>query len=160
MDGARPLLEQVLEVDPDNKEALLHLFNVEKLNPDSEQFHKAASKLLHSFCEDKEYHEDMYKAYKEYRKNSTRSRLGIDLLLRISAVLCALGYPEDSEKILAAIQRSHPKLQQIPNCIVNLGQAYLRKGMEAKGQKCLLIISKKYPHSPEALVADRLLKSA
>lgn len=160
MDGARPLLEQVLEADPDNKEALLHLFNIEKLNPDSEQFHKAASKLLHCFSADKEYHEDMYKAYKEYRNNSKRSRLSIDLLLRISAILCALGYLEDSEKILASIQRAHPKLQQIPNSIVNLARAYLRKGMEKKGHQCLLIISKKYPHSPEAQVAQQLLKSA
>ncbi|MEJ2363935.1 MAG: rhomboid family intramembrane serine protease [Deltaproteobacteria bacterium] len=36
MSGARPVLEQILEKDPQNTAALIHLFNIDKLNPQSE----------------------------------------------------------------------------------------------------------------------------
>jgi membrane associated rhomboid family serine protease len=160
MDEARPLLEQVLEIDPDNRDALIHLFNVEKLNPESERFHKAASNLFLHFSNDKICYEDMYKTYKEYRSISKQIRLSLELLLTINSILCAQGHPEESEKILAAILRTHPKLRQIPKGIVTLAQAYLKKGMEKKGKKCLLIICQKYPQTPEAQIARRLLESA
>lgn len=158
-DGARPLLEQVLEIDPDNNDALIHLFNAEKLNPESEHFHKTASTLLLRFSMDREYHEKMVKIYKDYCSISRRPRLSLNLLLRISSILCALGHLEESEKILASLLRTHPRLQQIPNGIVNLARAYLKKGMDKKGKKCLQIISQKYPKSPEAQIAQQLLKS-
>jgi tetratricopeptide (TPR) repeat protein len=158
MDGARPLLEQILEVDQDNEEALIHLFNIDKLNPENDRFHKTASRLLLHFSYDSESHEEMYKTYKDYCSISKRPRLSLDLLFRISSILCARGYLEESEKILAALLHSHPKLQKIPNGIVNLARAYLKKGMAEKGKRCLGIISQKYPQSPEAQIAKQLLR--
>jgi TolA-binding protein len=101
----------------------------------------------------------MVKIYKDYCSISRRPRLSLNLLLRISSILCALGHLEESEKILASLLRTHPRLQQIPNGIVNLARAYLKKGMDKKGKKCLQIISQKYPQSPEAQIAQQLLKS-
>jgi len=157
MDGARPLLKQVLEIDPYNRSALTHLFNIDKLNPEDARFHKAVSKLLHHLTNDSEAHETLYATYEEYRRISKTLRLSLDLLFRIASTFSAHGYIEEAEKIMALVLKKHPGYQKLPTGILRLAQAYLRKGMIQKGKKCLLIICRRYPESTESQVARRLL---
>ncbi len=157
MHGARPLLEQVLEIDPHNRSALTHLFNIDKLNPQDTRFHGTVSKLLHHLIDDSKAHETLYATYKEYRRISKELRLNLDLLFQIGSSFSAYGYLEESEKIMAMLLQKRPAYQKLPTGIFRLAQAYLRKGMIQKGKKCLLIICRRYPESAESQVARRLL---
>lgn len=157
MNGARPLLEQVLEMDPYNRSALTHLFNIDKLNPEDARFHKTVSELLHHLTNDSEAHEALYATYKECRRISKKLRLSLDLLFRIASTFSAHGYLEESEKIMAMLLQKRPGYQKLPTGILRLAQAYLRKEMIQKGKKCLLIICRRYPESAESQVARRLL---
>ena len=160
MEGARPLLAKVLEIDPKNRDALTHIFNIDKLNPEGERFHKTASTLIGQLSSDKEAHGTMYDTYKEYTRISESPRFNLDLLFRISSIFSARGYLEESEKIMVMLLKNHPVSQQVPNGILNLGRAFLRKGMAAKGKKCLKIICQRYPESAEYQTAQRLLKDS
>jgi membrane associated rhomboid family serine protease len=157
MNGARPLLEQVLEIDPNNRSALTHLFNIDKLNPENARFHKTVSELLHHLTNDSEAHEALYATYKEVRRISKKLRLSLDLLFRIASTFSAHGYLEESEKIMAMLLQERPGYQKLPIGILRLAQAYLKKGMIQKGKKCLLIICRRYPESAESQVARQLL---
>jgi membrane associated rhomboid family serine protease len=159
MQGARPLLEEVLTIDPQNRAALSHLFNIDKLKPDDDRFHKTAAKLFHHLINDDQAYETLYRAYEEYRGISKRMRLSPDLLLQISSTFSSHGYIEESERIIALLLKSRPEFQKLPTGILKLAQAYLERGMKDKGKKCLAIIGRKYPQSPEARIARRLLKT-
>ncbi|MCG6918537.1 MAG: rhomboid family intramembrane serine protease [Deltaproteobacteria bacterium] len=158
LSGARPVLEHILEKDPHNTDALYHLFNIDKLNPQSETFHKTASRALLGLSTNKENKQRLHDVYKEYADIAKPLRLHPDLLFRISSLFSAMGHPEEAEKIMAMLLQKHPTSQKIPSGILNLGRAYLKKGMSAKGQKCLRVLCKRYPESSESQIALRLLQ--
>ena len=162
MSGARPLLEQVLENDPNNTDALIHLFNLDKLNPQSEIFHKTTSRLLIHLSSNmsRENRGRIYDIYKEYSSIAKPLRLHPDLLFRISSILSAQGHLEESEKIIAMLLQKYPKSQKLPTVILNLARAYLKNGVAAKGEKCLRVLCKRYPGSTESQIAQRLLQGS
>jgi membrane associated rhomboid family serine protease len=160
MNGARPFLEQVLQIDPHNREALTHLFNIDKLHPQDEQFHKTASRLLHHLINDPGNRDALYSAYREYCSISKHPRLNLNLLFSIAATFSAQGHLPEAEKIVAALMRTRPNLERIPAGILNLARGYLKKGMSEKGKQRLRIICQKYPESTECQVARRLLKES
>ena len=159
MQAARPLLEEVLSIDPHNRVALSHLFNIDKLKPDEDRFHHTAARLLLQCINDDQDHETLHKIYKDYRSVSKRPRLNPELLLQITTSFSSHGYMEESERILAFLLKSQPEFPKLPAGILKLAQAYLKKGIKDKGKKCLAIVGRKYPQSPEAQIARRLLKT-
>jgi membrane associated rhomboid family serine protease len=158
MDGARVLLERVLEKDPGNTKALTHLFHIDKLQPESERFHATASRLFLRLINDKAEHGSVYAIFQEYVRLAPRLRLDQQLLFRISSVFAAQGHPEDGERIMAVLLRSHPGAAGIPTGILNLARAYLHLGKSEKGRKCLQVICRKYPESSECHIARKLLQ--
>jgi tetratricopeptide (TPR) repeat protein len=160
MSGARPLLEQVLEIDPHNREALTHLFNIDKLNPQDERFPTTASRLLHRLINEPENKDALYRTYREYCRVSIHPRLNLNLLLTIAATFSAQGHLQEAEKIVAALMRSRPHWQKIPTAILNLARGYRKKNMSEKSRKCLRIICQKYPESTESRIARRLLEES
>ena len=160
MSGARPLLDQVLEIDPSNRDALTHLFNIDKLDPGGQEFHKTASRLLRHLSYDTDAPEALYNTYKEYCGISKRPGLSLDLLFSIASIFTVHGYLPEAENIMAVLLRNYPNLQKVPTGILNLARAYLKGGVPAKGKKCLMIICKKYPESPESQIAGRLLQGS
>jgi tetratricopeptide (TPR) repeat protein len=159
LSGARPLLEQVLEKDSNNLDALTHLFNIDKLNPQAEDFHRTAARLLLRLSTDKENRQRLYDIYREYKNLAKPLRLHPDLLFRLSSIFSTQGHPEESEKIIAMFLQKYPNTQQLPTAILNLGRAYLDKGVSDRGGKCLQVLCKRYPESRESQVAQRLLQA-
>ena len=159
MSGARSLLEQVLEKDPNNTDGLFHLFNIDKLNPQLQTFHKTTSRLLLRLSADKEYQQRTYDIFKEYARIAKPLKLHPDLLFRLSSIFSVQGHLEESEKIMAMLLQRYPKSQRIPTGILNLGRAYLKKGVVAKGEECLRLLCKRYPGSSESKIALRLLQA-
>jgi membrane associated rhomboid family serine protease len=160
MDGARPLLEEVLEIDPHNKGALTHLFNVDKLNPKDARFHNTASRLFNLLINDSKGHQTLYVTYREYRHLSKRLKISPDLTFRIASVFSAHGYFDESARIMDMFLKKRPGYQDLPNGILRLGQAYLKNGMKKRGKQCLQILCKRFPGSPESKIAQQLLTSS
>jgi membrane associated rhomboid family serine protease len=160
LSGARPFLDQVLEIDPENRDALTHLFNIDKLDPGGEKLHKTASRLLRHLSYHSDTPETLYNTYKEYCRISKRPGLSLNLLFRIASIFTLHGYLPEAENIMAVLLRNYPNLQKIPTGILNLARAYLKGGMSEESKKCLMIICKKYPESPESQIARRLLQGS
>jgi membrane associated rhomboid family serine protease len=157
MDGARPLLEEVLEIDPNNKSALTHLFNIDKLNPRDERFHETASRLFHHLTNDSKAHQTLYATYNEYRRLSKKFKLSPELIFRIASAFSANGYVDESAKIMAMFLKNRPGYQELPTGILRLGQAYLKNGMKKRGKKCLQVVCQRFPGSAESKIARQLL---
>lgn len=84
MKEARPLLEEVLKIDPKHRAAMTHLFNIDKLNPETETFQKTAAHLLLYLIKSGAAQELIHETYQEYRRVSKEPRLNADLLLHLS----------------------------------------------------------------------------
>jgi hypothetical protein len=160
MNGARHVLKQVLEIDPDNRSALIRLYQIDKLTPESQSFHETASRLLLHLSSGKGGDEELYKTYKDYFQISKTPKINMDLLFRINTVFAASDHLEESERIMAFVLKKAPKSDKLPSGLLALARSYIEKGMAEKGRQCLHVISKRFPESAESRIAQGLLKSS
>ncbi|MBR9987544.1 MAG: rhomboid family intramembrane serine protease, partial [Desulfosarcina sp.] len=100
MQQAQTFLEQVLARSPNHQDALSHLFNIHKLNPESNAFHDTAKCLLGVLLRNIEAHPTALAVYETYSRLATRPRLSIKAYLQISGAMAAAGKAEDAEKII------------------------------------------------------------
>ncbi|MBW2094657.1 MAG: rhomboid family intramembrane serine protease [Deltaproteobacteria bacterium] len=150
---ARPILERVLELDPQNRDALTHLFNMDKINAQDDQFHQSASRLLQQLARGNDTHKELYNTYMDYFRSAKHLRLGRDLLFNIATVFSTHGYLREAERILIAFLHKYPGYQRLPTGVLNLARAYMKEGAALKAKKYLTIICKRYPDAPESQIA-------
>jgi len=159
MTAGRLVLKEVLAKDPENIDALTHLFHVDKLDPESERFHETAKKLIFQLSRSYHTYEKAHHIYREYIRHTRHPRLTPQLYAQLSAIFAASGHLESAVKILTLLLKKVPQSQGIPGALLKLANAYRQNGMAAKGQKCLLLICQKYPESTEAQVARESLQN-
>ena len=159
MENGRQLLGQVLAKDPQNIDALTHLFNIAKLEPETEEFHQTAKKLIFQLSRSYDSYEKANKIYLEYSSLTRHPRLSAQLYLQLSAIFSTSGHLENAVKILALLVKKVPEAPGIPPALLKLARAYRQKGMNRKGDQCLQLLCRKYPESSEAQVARKSLKS-
>jgi membrane associated rhomboid family serine protease len=153
LDGARQLLEHVLEKEPENLAALHHLFNIEKHTPDHSRFHRVAGRLLGLLCKDGHDPGRAHQVYQEYLKHAAQPKLPAELYLRISVVCTVTGHLDQSAKILAALIKKRSDLAGLSTALLKLAHAYRQKGHDRRATQCLQVITRNYPDSPEAKIA-------
>ena len=159
LDNGRRKLEAILSKDPQNVAALTHLFNIEKIDPQTRRFHQTAGRLLSLLCLDNQNHETAFTVYKEYTQHASQPRLSPELYLRISSVCTAVSQFDRSIKILSMLMKKRPDLAGIPPALLKLATCYRQKGMRDKWKNCLSVICSRYPQSGEAQIAKRALKA-
>ncbi len=152
---ARLVLKEVLAKDPENIDALIHLFHVDKLDPEGDKFHETAKKLIFQLSRSYHTYEKAHHFYHEYIRHTRHPRLTPQLYVQLSAMFAATGHAENAVKILTLLLKKVPASPGIPSALLKLARAYRQNGMAAKGQKCLQLICHKYPDSSEARVAAR-----
>ena len=158
MSAASGLLDQVLAKDPENVDALTRLFNIYKLEPDSELFHGTAGKLLFQLSRSYNTCEKADTIYREYISRTRRPRLSPQLYIQLSVMFSAMGNMDNAVKILMLMVKKVPDSPGIPTALLKLAGAYRRQGMASKGKKCLEFLCHKYPESTEARVARKSIQ--
>ena len=160
MDEVRKTLQQILEIDPDNRSALYRLYQIDKLTPQSPAFHATASRLLVHLSSEKADHEALHGICQEYLRLSKPPRLHPDILLRLSKVFAASGRLGEAEKLAAFVLKKAPNSDMLPSALLALGRSYIEKGMAKKGRQCLMVLSRRFPDSLESRTAKGLLKAS
>lgn len=159
MQAGRQLLEKVLAKEPDNIDALTHLFNVYKLDPEDDKFHQVTQKLIFELARSYNTYEKAHQIYSEYIRHTSRPRLSPQLYIQLSMMFAATGHLEKSVKILTMVLKKVPDSPGLPTALLKLAGAYNQKGMAMNGNRCLKLICNKYPESTEAQMARKSLPS-
>jgi len=159
LEEGRKLLEEVLVRDPENKDALKHLFNIEKLNPENQSFHLSAGRLLQRFSLSREDHKKAYEIYKEYTSLTQRPRLTPEIYVRLGSAFSGLGHTNVSEKIFSMLLKRKPDQPGIPEGLLKLARASQKKTSGNQWKKFIEVICAKYPDSAEAGIAKTLLQA-
>lgn len=155
MDQAQGLLEQVLELSPDNHGALTHLFNIHKLNPESKSFHDSAKRLLGALLRDTADHPAALAAYETYSQRVRRPSLSIPTYLQIAGAMATAGKVEAAEKIVLAILKKRPDTPGLPSSLIKLSQAFQGCGQMDRWERYRRLVRKRYPDSVEAALILR-----
>ena len=152
MTEAQSLLEKVLELLPDHPETLKHLFNIHKLNPQSEAFHDTARRRLRVLLRNRADHAAAVECYGAYADLARRPRLAIPLYLQVAGAMVTAGHIDGAEKIILAIMKKQPQTPGLPSSLVKLSQAFRQKGRHDRWEDYRRLIRKRYPDSPEAAI--------
>jgi len=156
MAEAQGLLEQALVLSPDNPEVLKHLFNIHKLNPQSEAFHDTARRRLRGLLRSRADHASAVECYTSYAGLARRPSLSIPLYLQVAGAMVTAGHVDEAEKIILAIMKKQPQTPGLPASLVKLCQAFRRKGRHDRWEDYRRLIRSRYPNSAEAAI---ILKS-
>ncbi|MEJ2032879.1 MAG: rhomboid family intramembrane serine protease [Deltaproteobacteria bacterium] len=160
LQSARLQLEEALALDPDNKQVIIHLFNVEKLAPKSEHFHRAAIRAMNRLHRETALHSELFGVYSEYKRLVGSPRLTPDLYAQLGINFAHNGQLDEAARILTLLLKKSPGTSLVPTGLFTLARAYLKNSMTEKGRKCLNILCKRYPDSPEGRTALRMLQQA
>ncbi len=145
--------------EPENTDALTHLFHVYKLDPEDEKFHQVTKKLIFELTRSYNTYEKAHQIYNEYISHTSHPRLSPQLYIQLSIMFAATGHLENAVKILTILLKKVPDSPGVPTALLKLARAYSQKGMAIKGNRCLQLICNKYPESTEARVARESLQS-
>jgi len=157
--AGRQLLEKVLAREPDNIDALTHLFNVYKLDPEDDKFHQVTNKLIFELTRSYNTYEKAHRIYSEYIRHTSQPRLSPQMYIQLSMMFAATGHLEKAVKILTMVLKKVPDSPGLPTALLKLAGAYNQKGMATNGNRCLKVICNKYPESTEAQLAHKTLQS-
>jgi len=151
--GARQVLQSVLAIQPRHPEALGHLFNLEKQQPDSGHFHDTARQYLSLLAGRQSGHQKTREVYQEYVNLAGRPNLPPQLNARLASVFLENGKVETGKKIIVNLARRQPELEALPALLLRLVHALEKQGMPEKARKYRAVLCKRYPHSQEARMA-------
>jgi membrane associated rhomboid family serine protease len=158
LETGRQILENVLAKAPGNTDALIHLFNVYKLDPEDDKFHRLTNKLIFELTRSYHTYEKAHQIYSEYIRHTSQPRLSPQLYIQLSIMFAATGHLDKSVKILTMVLKKVPDSPGLPTALLKLAGAYNQKGMAMKGNHCLKLICNKYPESAEAQLARKSLQ--
>lgn len=157
-DRARETFMEVLKEKPDHRKALYHLFLINKHEPEGQEFHQVADRLLGLLSRKESSEEECLQLYREYRKIVTAPKLSVESLLSLNSILLKKGLLPEAAAIITQLLKGHGSLQQLPTCLLNLGQAYKRQGAFTNATKCLQLLCKRYPDTAESEQASSLMR--
>lgn len=157
MTGARPLLVQVLELDPNNRAALTQLFHMDKMSANTDVFHDTARRLLANLIGNKKANNEAQSIYQEYIRKARNPRLPSGLLFSLTSYFASTGHMEEAEKVVGFLLSRSPDMPKIPGSLLHLARACLKKELKDKARNYLQIICIRYPLSSENTIAKRML---
>ncbi len=155
--GARALLDQVLEIDPNSRTALTQIYHLDKIDPGSDKFHDSARRLLAHLADDRQAHRETLTVYRDYIQKAHGPKLPSSLLVSISSYFAATGHLEEAERIMGYLLKRKPDLPKMPEGLLHIARACMKDGSKGKARNYLQVICMRYPLSGECLVARRLL---
>ncbi|MBC2711929.1 MAG: rhomboid family intramembrane serine protease [Desulfosarcina sp.] len=155
MRQAQVLFEEVLELSPNNHDALTHLFNIHKLNPESKAFHDAAKRLLRVLLTNNEDHQAALACYETYSSLARRPALSIPIYLQLAGIMATAGRIDGAEKIVLAILKKKPETPGLPSSLMKISQAFHKNGQMDRWKRYRGLVCKRYPDSVEAAIILR-----
>ncbi len=157
LSGARTLFEQVLALQPGNRTALTQIYHMDKTMPDAEAFHESTRRLLYCLIRDKHAHMEVKNIYQEYLQKAKSPRLPAGLLFSIVSYFASTGHEDETEKVIGMLLKKSPDLPKMPEVLLQLARAALKKGLVDRGRNYLQVICLRYPLSNEYATAKRML---
>lgn len=147
-----------LQKEPNNPNELARLFHLDKRNPESDQFHKTAGKLLRQLAAPETY-QDLYTYFKEYKEVSRIPRLQPSVMLALAEIHIRSGETARAARFLLLLLKQRPQYPGLPSCLFRLGSAYRKQGKEERAKKCFQLICKQYPRTIISQQAEEMLTS-
>lgn len=153
---AVPLLAQLLDQQPDNREVLFKYYKTSKLDIGSDAHHHAAMKILALSENDGATDQLVIDTFNDYRK-VPKARLTVSLLNNIMKRCINFKAVDDAEKIVMLMQKQPHKFTSLPQHLRALINECMRAGQSENAKKHTLYLLTHYPDNQETQIAKSLI---
>jgi len=153
---AVPLLAQLLEQQPKNREVLIKYYKTSKLNIGSDEHHHAAIQILTLGENDFETDQLIIKTFNDYRK-VPKARLTISLMDKLIKRFIKINAFDDAENIAKSMQKQPDKFVSLPQYLRLLINELIRSGNPEKAKKHSSYLLTNFPDHQETQIAQGLI---
>ncbi len=156
-DQAHPMLERLLEQDPDNPDLLRRLYRCLQLQPQSEAFHRVARRILSMTPRAPADTQLVLDTFRDYTQRARpRARFDGRLIQSLGILLARQGATTEAERLLAVAQRN--RLPETPDMLVAVAEAHLRARHPERAQPHLETLTRGFPGHSQAEYGRHLLR--
>jgi hypothetical protein len=157
VDKSLAILRPLVEQHPDNRDYLLQWYKAGKLQPVSEDFHKAAQRVMMLKDRNAQTYQLIYNTYREYMKLAQpKAQLNAGLCLHLILTF-ALGKHFDDAETLLALVKNHKTKQPVAETILALANAFQKTGQQNKCRSYLVMLTEHYAGTAAAAEAAQRL---
>ena len=148
---ARHLFSELAEEYPNNRDVMIQLYNVAKLNPENKILHARANAILNLAGSDQTTVKILHDIFIDYVKlMQPNVRLKPDQMMSLALRFAAHNYLEDAEKIILHLTTRATEYGRNPEGLMALATHYRRTNNHPKADKFLSLLIQCYPDSLEA----------
>lgn len=151
---ARRLFLELAEGYPNNRDVMIQLYNVAKLNPENKTIHTTAKAILNLAGSDQATVKTLHDIFIDYVELvQPNVRLKPDQMMSLALRFAAHNYMEDAEKIILHLTTRNTEYGRNPEGLMALATHYRRTNNQPKAEKFLSLLIQCYPDSLEAQYA-------
>jgi membrane associated rhomboid family serine protease len=147
---ARSSMEKVLALDVKNTQVITHIFNIDKVEPQSERFQQSANRLLQILGSSRETYPEMVTVAREYSGLVKQNELSAEINCMLIHAFCEQRLLPEARAIMVHLLKGHAAFARIPESLLCLAKAYRAQEQEERCLECLKILGARFPDSPEA----------
>jgi hypothetical protein len=157
---ALAVFKSLQEKHPDDTNLARLTYRAAKSDPASEDYHRAALRMLALPGMDAATSEQTYTIFHEYMSCAKPApRLGRDLVAKLAKRFAVSGHCEDADKLVSFLQRSAPQHGELPAVLLALASGYYRAQRKDKFEEILKSLMSQFPQSKEAAAAASMLRA-
>jgi predicted short-subunit dehydrogenase-like oxidoreductase (DUF2520 family) len=147
------------EKHPQDMNLVRLAYRAAKPNPSSEDYHRAALRLLALPEMDAATSDQTHNFFTEYMGCAQPfPRLGHDLAAKLAKRFAGSSYCDDAEKLAAFLHSSAPQHAELPAVLLALARGFYREQRKDKFETILQSLIRQFPQSKEAGAAADMLR--
>ena len=157
LDKARRVFQSLVKQDPDDRGALIQLYNIAKFNPEGDEYHRLTHRVLNLPGNDTATLKLAHETYNQYVSSAKGGpRFSPEQLMSLALRFAAGGYVDDAEKMIVHIVQKKPDFSRNPEALMALANAFRRHQKPELYRKYLAALVKYFPNSDEARHAQQV----
>lgn len=138
---------------------LTKLYDCAKHQPESENYHWAALRILAWPSTEVDHHNAVLTTYRDYTKRARpKPRLGKTHILELAERFLAMEATPEAERLVRVMLKHRHHFPNAPTLVLKLANLLTRSGRSEQGRTYLRGLLKLYPQTQEAGIARDLLK--
>jgi membrane associated rhomboid family serine protease len=159
--SARDIYSRLVKLRPTDGDAVARYFNLAKLTPADDHFHRAARYVFAQEANDAPTEAMVHKAFLAYWEMAKpRPLLTPEQMARLAIRFARAGELVDAERLGLLLLRQDPTHQALPSVLLGLVRAQLQRNGRERAAEHGRTLMTRYSGSAEARIAADLLKPA
>jgi membrane associated rhomboid family serine protease len=151
VDKAKSVFRALQAAHPDDREVLVQLYKVEKLNPSTPEFQDVARKVMALPGHDAATVREVHDAFQDYvAASGGKPRLSPDQLLDLALRFTRARHLETAGQIVQVLLRGKPDLPGLDRALLALANAWRGANNPAKQRQYLDLLARTFPASAPA----------